>query len=147
MKNWVKTWLFGFFIGAVIFSSIGVVAYSLSAKDISFTPNNSNWQVDNINDAINDLYKSGGGDIEVLLQNGYSYTFTEDYSKIIVVASYHSYFQRTYDTKNLDNYIDKWVLGGKDYAVDIYTYTNVKIGASVTLGGSTERGMAIFGIK
>lgn len=32
-----------------------------NSSDIGFVPSNSNWQVDNINDAINDLYNSCNG--------------------------------------------------------------------------------------
>lgn len=54
-------------IGKIIIFVLGVIsgtcisvyaAYNYYAKDISFTPKNENWQVDNIEDAINDLYSS-----------------------------------------------------------------------------------------
>lgn len=43
------------FIGLFIFTS-GVVAAKLSAKDIGFTSANEEWNVDNVEEAVNDLY-------------------------------------------------------------------------------------------
>ena len=57
MKKIFKSRIFSFILGAVIFSGISVCAYSLSSNDISFTPENSNWKVSNVEEAINDLYK------------------------------------------------------------------------------------------
>ena len=42
----------------LISGTIGVVAYKVGAGDVSFTPENENWQVDNVEDAVNDLYES-----------------------------------------------------------------------------------------
>jgi len=38
-------------------SGIGVVAVNILANDIGFTPNDEEWQVNNVNDAMNDLYE------------------------------------------------------------------------------------------
>jgi len=43
--------------GIVLFLAGGVVAATLSAKDIGFTSSNEEWNVDNVEDAMNDLYK------------------------------------------------------------------------------------------
>ena len=48
-----------FIITAIIFSSIGVLAVSLTAKEIGFTSTNEGWEVDNVEDAMNDLYEIG----------------------------------------------------------------------------------------
>lgn len=46
-------------ITAIICVSTTVYAsYNYFAKDIGFTPKNENWQVDNLEDAINDLYEN-----------------------------------------------------------------------------------------
>jgi len=42
--------------GIVLFLAGGVVAATLTAKDIGFTSSNEEWQVDNVEDAMNDLY-------------------------------------------------------------------------------------------
>ena len=48
-----------FLITAVIFSGIAVTAVTLTAKEIGFTSTHENWKVDNVNDAMNDLYELG----------------------------------------------------------------------------------------
>lgn len=46
-------------ITAIICVSTTVYAsYNYFAKDIGFTPKNENWQVDNLEDAVNDLYEN-----------------------------------------------------------------------------------------
>ena len=67
MKKIFKSRIFSFILGAVIFSGISVCAYSLSSNDISFTPENSNWQVSNVEEAVNDLYGNRYGDLTVYL--------------------------------------------------------------------------------
>ena len=61
MKKIIRNPLFTFVLGAIIFSSVvGVVAYNYNAKDISYTPKDSNWNVDNVEDAIKDLKNNKG---------------------------------------------------------------------------------------
>ena len=57
MKNKTfKTIALTSIITTVLLVSVGVVAYKAVAKEVSFTPINENWQVDNVEDAVNDLY-------------------------------------------------------------------------------------------
>ena len=58
----MKKYLIGFVIGALVFSGIGVAAYSILANDVKFIPKNDNWQVENVNDALNSLYISKTSD-------------------------------------------------------------------------------------
>ena len=52
-------------ITAIICISTTVYAsYKYFAKDIGFTPKNENWQVDNLEDAVNDLYEIKNIDYE-----------------------------------------------------------------------------------
>ena len=44
-------------ISVVLSSIISVAAVKLSAKEIGFTSSNEGWNVDNVEDAINDLYE------------------------------------------------------------------------------------------
>ena len=44
-------------ICTILFTGFGVYANYYQAKDISFTPDNESWEVENVEDAINDLYK------------------------------------------------------------------------------------------
>jgi len=46
-------------ISGVLSSTITVAAVSLSAKEIGFTSTDSEWLVENVEDAVNDLYKIG----------------------------------------------------------------------------------------
>ena len=56
MKIINRSVVVAFILGGIIFSSItGVIAYQFSAKDISYTPSNSNWKVNNVSDAIDEL--------------------------------------------------------------------------------------------
>ena len=52
-----KSNIFSFLLGAVIFGSIGVAASTIFANDIGYTPKDTTWEVDNVKDAIDDLYK------------------------------------------------------------------------------------------
>ena len=58
MKKIIKNPLFTFILGALIFSSLGVAAYSLLSSDVQFTPENNKWQVGNVEEALNSLYIS-----------------------------------------------------------------------------------------
>ena len=58
MKINLKSKLFYFILGIII--SGGITAYAATtmlSKDISFVPDNASWQVNNVEDALNDLYK------------------------------------------------------------------------------------------
>ena len=53
----MKKGIIGFVLGALIFGGIGVVsAYTIFANDIGYTPKDTTWEVDNVKDAIDDLY-------------------------------------------------------------------------------------------
>ena len=57
MKRLLNSKLFIFILGGIIFGSItGVVAYTINAKDVTYTPKDNNWNVKNVEEAINDLY-------------------------------------------------------------------------------------------
>jgi len=62
MKKIIKIFryntLFTFIMGSLIFGCIGVYATSsYYAKNISYEPN-SNWEVSNVNEALDELYKN-----------------------------------------------------------------------------------------
>lgn len=67
---------FCFCLGAIIFSCISVYAVEyLSAKEISFTPNDSYWDVSNVEEAINSLYEGGGASYDI---HGMKLVFDKD---------------------------------------------------------------------
>lgn len=56
MKNLIKNPLLSFILGSIIFGGLGsVVAYNLKANQITYTPKDTTWNVNNVEDAINDL--------------------------------------------------------------------------------------------
>ena len=58
MKKIIKSRVFAFVLGAIIFSGItGVAAYTIFASDIGYTPKDTAWEVDNVKDAIDELYE------------------------------------------------------------------------------------------
>ena len=66
MKKFIKNNIIGFILGAIIFSSITVAAYSVLANDIGYTPKDSTWKkangedITNVKDAIDELYSKTG---------------------------------------------------------------------------------------
>ena len=64
MKRMIKNPIFAFILGAIIFGGIGtVVAATILAKDVSYTPKDTTWKVDNVKDAIDDLYTKANKEI------------------------------------------------------------------------------------
>lgn len=56
-------------ISAVLFTGIGVYATTqYLAKDISFNPKDENWKVDNVEDALNELYKDRNKSVYIYLR-------------------------------------------------------------------------------
>ncbi len=59
----MKKYIIGFVIGSLLFGGIGIVsAYSILSSNVSFTPNNNNWKVSNVEEAIDSLYMSKTSD-------------------------------------------------------------------------------------
>ena len=57
MKKILNSEIFFFILGAIIFSSIGVVfAYSITASNIGFTPREVTWNVNNVSSALDDIH-------------------------------------------------------------------------------------------
>lgn len=57
MKKILNSKIFYFILGSIIFGGIGVAgAYTLLASDTGYTPRDINWEVNNTQDAIDDLY-------------------------------------------------------------------------------------------
>lgn len=67
MKKAIKNPIFIFILSAIIFGSMGVViSATILAKDVSYTPSNTNWKVDNVGDAIDELYNNYKNKISTL---------------------------------------------------------------------------------
>ena len=103
MKRIIKSRVFVFILGAILFSSITVFASSYLAKDISFTPKNTNWKkedgtdITNVKDALDELYVNTiKGEIlyEEIVHDTTSltlksYEFTEKRNAILIVSASH----------------------------------------------------------
>ena len=65
MKKY-KQLIIGFILGGILFGSIGIVSATIlyQADEVGFTPDDDNWQVNNIEDAINDLNKHVKTDVK-----------------------------------------------------------------------------------
>lgn len=90
IKKVFKNPIFMFILGGLCFGSLTVFALSVNSNEVLFTPSNENWAVDNVEDAINDLYNKKWS-IELIGQDNYDST--------------HSYaYQHTYDLTSYSNY-------------------------------------------
>ncbi|MBR1416361.1 MAG: hypothetical protein IJ572_00895 [Bacilli bacterium] len=58
MKKLFKSRIFFFVLGAVMFSTVSVFAYSLLAQDVGFTPKDEDWNVDNVKSGLDDLHET-----------------------------------------------------------------------------------------
>lgn len=57
MKKVIKNNLFGFLLGMLLCSGIVYATNIYKAVDISYKPIDSSWEVNNVSDALNSLYK------------------------------------------------------------------------------------------
>ena len=60
MKKYIKD-ISIFVMGIITATSIGVAAYTISAKEIGYSPKDSSWKVNNVADAIESLKTLKGG--------------------------------------------------------------------------------------
>ena len=51
----MKKYIIGYIIGAIMFGFIGVVAGSYKAKDVTYTPSDSTWNVKNVKTALDNI--------------------------------------------------------------------------------------------
>lgn len=67
MKKIIKNPIFTLILGLIISGSIGVLAYSIKAEEIGYTPKDKSWSVSNVREAIDDLKTnpSGAGNINL----------------------------------------------------------------------------------
>ena len=102
MKKIIKNPIFTFILGAIIFSGIiSVAAYNIFANDIGYTPKDKTWKVDNVKDAIDELYTRSNLTEMVWINPNLNATLFEPttinadlskYDSIIVLGKYSSYY-------------------------------------------------------
>ena len=68
MKN--KKFIFGFILGILVMGTTAYAAYKYQAKEVGYTPSNENFKVDNVEDAIEELYQKQVGPTYVVLNTG-----------------------------------------------------------------------------
>jgi len=54
----MKKTILSFILGGIIFGCIGIYAANYLASDVTYTPKDTNWEVNNVNEALDDLYNS-----------------------------------------------------------------------------------------
>ena len=67
----MKKMILGFILGLVVAGGIGVLAYTITADKIGYSPKDSSWKVTNVNDAINDLKQNNDSE-KTIKQNMYT---------------------------------------------------------------------------
>lgn len=92
MKKFLKSRIFPFILGAIIFSGITASAYTILASDVTYTPSNSSWEVDNVKDAIDELY----GNVKNLTLIG-----SADFDTTYWAGGVHS---KTFDLSNIEDF-------------------------------------------
>lgn len=84
----MKKILLGFVLGIISMLGIGVVAYNMKASEIGYSPKDSSWKVDNVQDAINDLYEGNGSNnnyaCEVIKNFSWTYSYKNEGQKFVV---------------------------------------------------------------
>ncbi|MBR1416925.1 MAG: hypothetical protein IJ572_03820 [Bacilli bacterium] len=174
-KIFIKSNIFSFLLGAILFGSIGIVsAYTIFANDIGYTSKDEDWEVENVNDAIDDLHnrvKKINLDnlvTEEIYTNhvsGATYTYT-----ISNVSEYNYYFlinitwrsgsadyasslnALTIKTITNATYIDYGYVGAQwksreSAAVKTYLIYPDKSGQDITITLNAGDGFTVYGIK
>ena len=105
----MKKTVFAFLLGVVLTGSIaGVVAYNYNAKDVSYTPNDNNWNVNNVEDAIKDLKNTNNSNIiyhegTINADSGIqSYRVLHDNDNAMIVSGQNSF---SYSINNTDSFV------------------------------------------
>ncbi len=73
IKNNIKL-IIGVIIGVVLTGSVGVIAYTINARDVEFSPSNENWNVSNVEEAIDYIKENMGINVNNL-QTDYLYDY------------------------------------------------------------------------
>ena len=163
MKNNIKI-IITIIICSIFFT--GVTGYAVSqfyAKDIRFVSTNSNWNVDNVEDALNDLYLNSNKELALVTsfsegsKTTKEYTFTKDYDYIIISGSGVNNYNNANagieitfnDEVELINEFNKTRLDDGEYYTRLTSniYKNVKVGDKVSIYLGYGSSAIIYGIE
>ena len=114
MKKLIKTKIFYFILGAIIFiGSASALAYSIIASDVGFTPKDDSWDVDNTKDALDDIFKRVNSfSVEAKELNGTYITVGIPNDIKQIGANFAYYIDGVFKSKTSD---------------DTYTFTNLEL--------------------
>ena len=133
----MKKTVFAFLLGVVLTGSIaGVVAYNYNAKDVSYTPNDNNWNVNNVEDAIKDLREIQSKKTifppDNIIRGINSTHIDDDYSTcILAVARASSDNQIIYNGNNITPQY-KYHQSDGGNTIIMHTFYNLKNGDVIT---------------
>lgn len=96
-----KKFIIGMLSGVLLASTVGVVAVKLTAKEIPFTSEDVEWQVDNVEDAMNDLYASSKESKKILIAENY---VCNGSNKISGTGGYGAVMKHAIDVSSIDGY-------------------------------------------
>ena len=97
MKKIFKSRIFFFSLGLLVATTVSVGATALySSSEIGFTPTDSNWHVNNLEDAINDLYDNKSSGVTKLVYEDITRTDTK-HLNIDIKNDYADYDKITID--------------------------------------------------
>ena len=97
MKRIITSRIFTFILGALIFGGVGsALAYTYAANQITYTPKDTTREVDNVKDAIDDLYNKKWN-IALLGTDNYDATHNYDYQHTYDLTTYNNYKKFTED--------------------------------------------------
>lgn len=102
MKKSLK-YMFMFLMGVIFTLGAGVLAMNISAKSVPFNPSNSSWKVENLQEAIDDLYSKITDQPLVINyevgSNASSYTRMDTRLNVGPYVSKYKYFKITEATR------------------------------------------------
>lgn len=128
----MKKTILGFTLGLIVAASIGVAAYTLSANQVGFTPNDNTWDVEDVETAINDLHSQIDISRSYSIENDKSPIFTSltvtaTNSNSDIVVTIHPTFKTGYSESDIYEYIlsdgDKAIARTATTSVNITNYT------------------------
>ena len=104
-----------FIMGIITATSIGVAAYTISAKEIGYSPKDSSWKVNNVADAIESLKTLKGGSTNYSTEEQVVGTWIDGkpvYQKTLQTGAIQSgQAKNVLSDSTIDSVIDIWGFG------------------------------------
>ena len=88
MKKTIINQIIGFVIGVIVtVPAVAFAAYTIFSYQVDYVPNDNTWNVDNVENALNDLYdlaKNNGADFSSFIGTKWDYDYTGNYQEFTV---------------------------------------------------------------